>query len=239
MPYSTLPSGSEGAKTFEKVYNNALDEYKGDKEKAARTAWAALKGAGYRKNPDSGKWEKKSELAEFSMTIVKASFEKKDQTMRYRAVASDTDKDLYGEQMTPELFRDFVDRVENETPIPEPFKSVICEEDWCGGLPYPSIAHYKSAGGQNVPGEIDNVYVDGTRLKSTGILNDNDLGRAVFKSLCDDLYNKKNQVDQNPVRVSIGFLDLSHAHIGQGMDYIFDRKGLSDICPMCAQGIGG
>jgi len=239
MPYSTLPSGSEGAKTFEKVYNNALKEYKGDKGKAAQTAWAALKNQGYRKNPDSGQWEKKSELAEFSMTIVKASFDKVDQKMKFRAKASDTDPDLYGEQMTPELFRDFVDRIENDTPVPEAFKSVICEEDWCGGLPYPSIAHYKSAGGKNVPGDIDNVYVDGNILKSTGVLYDNDLGRAVFNSLCNDLYNKKNQVDKDPVRISIGFLDLEHAHIGQGMDYIFERKDLTTVCPMCSRGIGG
>jgi rubrerythrin len=238
MPYSTLPSGSEGAKTFEKIYNDSLKEYNGDKGKAAQTAWAALKKQGYKKNPDSGKWEK-SQLAEFSMTIVKASFDKTDQKMKFRAVASDTDPDLYNESMSPELFRDFVDRIENETPIPEPFKSVICEEDWCGGLPYPSIAHYKSAGGKNVPGEIDNVYVDGNRLKSTGILNDNELGRAVFKSLCEDLYKKQAQVDHNPVRVSIGFLDLGHSHVGQGMNYTFERKSMSDVCPMCMQGIGG
>ena len=239
MPYSTLPEGSEGARIFEEIYNKSLKEYNNDKEKAARTAWAGLKQAGYSKDPDSGKWEKKSALAELSMTIVKASFEKSDQTMRFRAVASDTDPDLYGEQMTPELFRDFVDRIENDTPVPEAFKSAICEEDWCGGLPYPSIAHYKSASGHNVPGLIDNVYVDGNRLKSTGLLTNNDLGRAVFKSLCDDLYNKKNQVEQDPVRISIGFLDLAHSHIGQGMNYTFERKGMTDICPMCAQHIGG
>jgi len=187
MPYSTLDS--EGNKIFEEVYNKALKEYSGDKEKAARTAWSAIRNSGYSKDPDSGKWEKKSALAELSMTIVKASFEKSDQTMRFRAVASDTDPDLYGEQMTPELFRDFVDRIENDTPVPEAFKSAICEEDWCGGLPYPSIAHYKYASGHNVPGVMDNVYVDGNRLKSTGLLTNNDLGRAVFKSLCDDLYN--------------------------------------------------
>ena len=239
MPFSTLPKDSEGYKIYEEVYTKALKEYNNDKEKAARTAWSAVKGAGFSKD-ESGKWVKKSGLAEFSMTITKASFDKSNpnEPMRFRAVASDTDADLYDEKMSQELFQDFTNRIENDVPIPEAFKSALCEENWCGGLPYPSIAHYRSAA-NNVPGKIDSVYVDGNRLKSTGILNDTDLGRAVFKSLCDDLYNKKSGVDKDPVRVSIGFLDLQHSHIGQGMNYKFERKSLSQICPMCSQGIGG
>lgn len=236
MPYSTLHG--EAASTFEKIYNSALETYKGDKQKAAQTAWAGLKRAGYRKS-ESGEWHK-SQLSEFSMAIVKASYDKKDQTMRFRAVASDTEPDLYGESMTPELFQDFVDRIEKNIPIPEQFKSAICEDSWCGGLPYPSIAHFKAgAGAVNVPGALESVYIDGNRLKSVGVLHDTDLGRAVFKSLCDDLYAQKSGADgHDPVRISIGFLDLQHSHVGQGMNYTFERKGLTDQCPMCLQGIG-
>lgn len=236
MPYSTLHG--EAASTFEKIYNAALDTYKGDKEKAARTAWSGLKKAGYKKG-DDGAWHK-SQLSEFSMAIVKASYDKKDQTMRFRAVASDTEPDLYGESMSPELFQDFVDRIKNNTPIPEQFKSAICEDTWCGGLPYPSIAHFKAGtGGVNVPGALESVYIDGNRLKSVGKLHDTDLGRAVFKSLCDDLYAQKSGTDgHEPVRISIGFLDLQHSHIGRGMNFTFERKGLTDQCPMCLQGIG-
>lgn len=237
MPYSTLPEGSEGARIFEEVYNKSLKEYNNDKERAARTAWSALKSAGFRKD-ENGRWVKKSDLSEFSMTITKASFDKADQSMRFRAVASDTDPDLFNESMSPELFSDFTNRIENDTPIPESFKSALCEENWCGGLPYPSIAHYRSAQ-NNVPGRIDSVYVDGNRLKSTGVLDDTELGRAVFKSLCEDLYNKKSGIEKDPVRISIGFLDLQHSHVGSGMNYKFERKGLNDICPMCVQGIGG
>lgn len=238
MPYSTLTG--EPARIFEEIYKKALDTYKGDKGKAAATGWAALKKQGYRKG-DDGKWAKKSEgMAELSMVIVKASFDKKDQTMRYRAVASDTEPDLYGESMAPELFQDFTRRIENNIPIPEQFKAAICEDTWCGGLPYPSISHFKAGpGGVNVPGKLERIYVDGNRLKGEGALLDNELGRAVFKALCDDLYAKKSEPDHKPVRISIGFLDLQHSHVGNGMNFKFERKSLTDICPMCAQNIGG
>ncbi len=237
MPYSTLHG--EAATTFEKIYNAALDTYKGDKGKAAATAWAALKKQGYRKG-DTGEWHK-SQLAEFSMAIVKASYDKQNGgVMRFRAVASDTEPDLYGESMSPELFQDFTDRIEHNIPIPEAFKSAICEDTWCGGLPYPSISHFKAGpGGSNVPGSLEKVYVDGNRLKSEGVLSDSDLGRAVFKALLDDLYAKKSNVDHKPVRISIGFLDLQHSHVGNGMNYTYERKNLTDPCPMCLQNIGG
>lgn len=239
MPYSTLHG--EAAKVFEEIYNKALDTYKGDKQKASQTAWHGLKGAGYRKN-DAGDWTKKSEaVAEFSMAIVKASYDKRDNgAMRFRAVASDTEPDLYTEAMSPELFQDFVNRIENDIPVPEAFKSAICEDSWCGGMPYPSISHFRGGPqGANVPGKIENVYVDGNRLKSTGVLHDTALGRAVFKSLIDDLYAKKSEPDHLPVRISIGFLDLQHSHVGAGMNYVFERKNLTDQCPMCAQHVGG
>lgn len=239
MPYSTLQG--EGAKVFEKVYQKALGTYSGDKEKASRVAWSALKGAGYRKGAD-GQWTKKSEaIAEFSMAIVKASYDKRSGgAMRFRAVASDTEPDLYTEAMAPELFQDFVYRIENDVPIPEEFKSAICEDAWCGGMPYPSISHFRSGDkGSNVPGKIESVYVDGNRLKSTGVLFDTDLGRAVFKALLDDLYAQKSDADHVPVRISIGFLDLQHSHIGNGMNYKFERKNLTDTCPMCDEHVGG
>lgn len=237
MPYSTLHG--EAATTFEKIYNAALDTYKGDKGKAAATAWAALKKQGYRKG-DSGEWHK-SQLSEFSMAIVKASYDKQNGgVMRFRAVASDTEPDLYGESMSPELFQDFTDRIEHNIPVPEAFKSAICENTWCGGLPYPSISHFKAGpDGVNVPGKLDKVYVDGNRLKSEGVLSDSDLGRAVFKSLLEDLYKNKSDANHKPVRISIGFLDMQHSHLGNGMNYTFERKALTDACPMCLQNIGG
>lgn len=185
-----------------------------------------------------------SPVAEFSMNIVKASYDKADNNpRRWRAVDSDIDSDLYDEKMSIELFKDFTDRIENNTPVPEEFKSVICEDSWCGGMPYLSIAHYK-AGEQakNVSGKVEAIYIDGTRLKSKGILDDTPMGRKVFDALCDDLYRKKSgDIEHLPVRISIGFLDLVHKHVAEhgGQDFTFTRKSIGQICPLCQQGIGG
>ena len=184
------------------------------------------------------------EIVSFSMAITKASYDKFNSTPRHwRAVDSDTDKDIYEEQMSTELFNDFTDRINNDTPVPEAFKSVICEDTWCGGMPYLSIAHYKAGeSAKNVPGKVEAIYIDGNRLKSKGTLDDTELGRKVFDSLCEDAIKQKSgEQDHLPVRISIGFLDLQHKHTAKqgGQEYIFTRKGLGEICPLCEQGIGG
>lgn len=169
-------------------------------------------------------------LAEFSMNIVKANI--KDGEMRWRSVNSDVGEDFYGERMSKELFQDFIAHIENNDPIPEPFKSVIAEPDWDGGMPYISIAHYKSGAGRvNVPGEVKHIYLDGEALKSTGIFFDTPLGKAVFKSLQKDLVEKRD----DKARISIGFLDLEHSH---GEKFTFTRKSLTDKCPLCKEGVG-
>ena len=185
-----------------------------------------------------------SEIASFSMAITKASYDKSNAVPRHwRAVDSDIDKDLYDEQMSTELFDDFTERINNDTPVPEAFKSVICEDTWCGGTPYLSIAHYKAGeGGKNVPGKVEAIYKDGNKLKSKGTLDDTPLGREVFQSLCDDEMQKKSGNQEHlPVRISIGFLDLQHKHVAQqgGQEFIFTRSGVGQICPLCEQGIGG
>jgi hypothetical protein len=185
-----------------------------------------------------------SEVPTFSMSITKASYDKFNSTPRHwRAVDSDIDKDLYDEQMSTELFDDFTNRINNETPVPEEFKSVICEDTWCGGMPYLSIAHYKAGeSGKNVPGKIEAIYKDGNKLKSKGTLDDTPLGRQVFDALCEDAIKQKSgEQDHLPVRISIGFLDLQHKHVAVqgGQEFTFTRKGLGQICPLCEQGIGG
>lgn len=171
------------------------------------------------------------EIASFEMAIVKANTDKNG-VMRWRSVNSDVGEDAYGEKMSEELFRDFIRHIQNEDEIPEPFKSVIAEPEWDGGMPYISIAHYKSGEGRvNVPGEPKNIFLDGKTLKSTGVLYDTPLGRAVYKSLSKDLVEKR----EDKVRISIGFLDLEHSH---GDKYTFTRKALGDKCPLCKEGVG-
>lgn len=171
-----------------------------------------------------------SAIQEFSMSIVKAT--SKNGEMAWRSVNSDIEEDVFGERMSIELFNEFNRHIQNNDSIPEPFKSAICEEAWCGGMPYLSIAHYKTGKDRvNVPGEPNKIYVDGKALKSTGTLYDTPLGKSVFKSLKKDLTEKSD----NPVRVSIGFLDLEHTH---GDRFTFTRKSLDDRCPLCKEGIG-
>ncbi|HEY6019422.1 MAG TPA: ChaB family protein, partial [Candidatus Paceibacterota bacterium] len=241
MPTGGLPAS--GKKIFEKVYQEAKKAGKSE-EYAAKVAWTAVKNAGWKKN-DAGEWVKgKSEVQEFSMSIIKAAFDKENQVMRWRAVASDTESDLYDERMSMDLFNDFTSRIKSKEQVPAPFDSVICEDSWCGGIPYLSVAHYKAGeGARNVPGKIDEdgIYIDGNRLKAKGTLHDNQMGFATFKSLCEDLsVQKRNDPNHVPVRISIGFLDLQHKHVADsgGQDFTFTRTDLGQICPLCAQGIG-
>jgi hypothetical protein len=182
-----------------------------------------------------------SSIVEMSMRIVKASYRTSEENaMRWTAVDSDTDADLYDESMSVELYQDFTNRINNNIPVPDAFQEVICEQDWCGGVPYLSIAHYKAGTGKmNVPGEVESVFIDGSRLKSKGTLHDNDIGRAVWKSLREDLFLKKSDPNHLPTRISIGFLDLEHKHVQPLSEYTFTRTDIGQICPLCSQGIGG
>lgn len=185
-----------------------------------------------------------SAVAEMSLRITKASYNKsEDNPRRWAAVDSDVDEDLYQERMSIELYQDFDRRIKNNEPVPDAFKDIICEHDWCGGMPYLSIAHYKAGAGlKNVPGEVESVYIDGTRLKSKGTLHDTPMGRKVFDALVDDLYKKKSgDAEHLPVRISIGFLDLEHKHRAEagGQEFTFTRNHPGEICPLCLKGIGG
>jgi len=181
-------------------------------------------------------------LAEFSMFIHKATRDKATGEMRLHLVNSDTGEDVFGEKTSIDLFNDFVYRSDNNLPVPEPFFDIIKKSEndyWSGGKPYLSISHYKSGGGKNVPGEQEKLYIDGEKLKSVDLLWETPLGKSVWKSVYNDLYSEEKEYD-SPVRVSIGFLDLEHKHEIEGEeDYIFTRKSLDDICPMCASGQGG
>ena len=184
------------------------------------------------------------DVVEMSLRITKASYNKSEKyPMKWAAIDSDVDEDLYAERMSVDLYNDFCSRIESQTPIPEEFKSVICEDDWCGGMPYLSIAHFKAGSGKrNVPGEPESVFVDGTRLKSKGTLHDSPMGRKVFDALREDLYMEKSGNQEHlPVRISIGFLDLEHKHLSKagGQEFTFTRSKMGQICPLCAQGIGG
>ena len=231
MPIGNLPP--KAAELFDEVYNRYLSgECKKDKACASKRAWGAVKNAGYFKGTD-GKWHKKSDIemsmAELSFYISRASLDKTEQKMRWFAVASDTDRDDYEERMSLGLYNDFILRaMENESPPDE-----LCTDAWCGGMPYLSLAHYSDLDGKGIVGPVNKLYIDGKKLKSQGIFEDTELGRACFKSVLNDLYSEEKS-EQEKIRISIGFIDWAHYH----GNFFFERKTITDRCPMCALGVG-
>lgn len=205
-------------------YDDTCKEQEDRDECASKIAWSAVKRK-FRKVGDA--WEAKSDLAEFSLAIVKASFDKSTQEYRWRAVASDTDDDLYGDNMSTELFDSFLARIDTKEAPPEEYTSSA----WAGGMPYISISHYSDLGGKGIPGEIRSVYRDGNRLKGTGVFYDDDLGRASFDAVCKSLYGENEEDRENPVRLSIAFLDYKHKH--KDTNTVFSRTEVGEVCEEC------
>lgn len=227
MPTGSLPA--KGKALWEKVYDDALKgSCDGDKSCAAQRAWGAVKRAGWEKDSE-GNWHKRSAYSTFSLTITKASYDKVENRMNWRAVASDTEEDDFGDNMTLELFEDFKMRIESGE---APQNDAVISEFWSGGNPYVSLSHYPDLNGKAVPGAVERIYTDGNRLKAVGYFYDNDLGRACFKSVCKDIYNREEKHPDGPIRISIAFLDYMHRHKSNGK--IFDVTQYP-ICMECVR----
>jgi len=166
-------------------------------------------------------------LKEFTMTLRSVTHDKKAGTLRWKAVASDTDEDWYGDNMSLELFNDFTKRISNNEFAPEEFRSSF----WQGGMPYISISHYPDLEGKAVPGSVERVFVDGDQLKADGQFNKNKLGFACYYAICKDLYEEPKA--DEPVRVSIAFLDHGHTHKSDGYEFI--RENINDVCLRCIE----
>lgn len=228
MPFSTLNDAQN--KLWESVYN-ASKANKDISEIAAKKAWSAISRT-YKKVGD--KWVKKSDVVrELSMIITSVPFDKSSGEMKWKAVASDVDKDLYDEAMSFELYKSFLENIEITKPPPEPFAQFVTSNWWKGGMPYISLSHFADLDGEAVPGKIDSIYIDGKCLKSKGIFHDTVLGRACWKALNKDFADQVSE--DKRIRISIAFLDLAHRH---GDNPVFERKSLTDFCKECADGIG-
>lgn len=224
MPTGNLPA--EGKKLFEEVYQKALKgSCNGDKGCAAGSAWKAVKNAGWKKDAD-GKWHKSEVFSEFSMRIDRANYDEATGERRVRIVASDTDEDNHEDNMSLELFNDFIDRIKKSEQPPAEYQS----EFWNGGEPYISISHYLDANGKNAPGIIDATYVDGNCLKSKGKFIDTPLGRRCFETICSELYGE-DKSREDKIRISIAFLDYMHQHKSNG--FIYDRLNSEE--PYCSE----
>ena len=215
MPYSTsdppkfLKGQPKGLiRLFVDAFNAVIRD--GGTEDAARKAgWANAKRK-YQKGAE-GKWVPKS-LAELSMFITKA-VKGGDGVMRFKATASDTGKDLLDEQMSLPLYQSFIAASSGDKE-----------------KPFVSVAHYSRDAGD--AGEVTELYIDGNKLKAKGFFYDTPLGVAAFTSIRSDI--EQFVPDDRRIRISIGFWDWAHKH---GMQK-FERKSLTDLCPMCMAGLG-
>lgn len=163
------------------------------------------------------------------MYISKASLQ--DGVMRWSAVNSDTDWDLYGERMSLELYHKMLGYIRDKVLPPAQFRNMVTSEYWKGGMPYVSLSHYPDLNGRAVPGKPTELFIDGNQLKAKGILFDTKLGRAVWKSLKEDEINTKSNTDNDRIRISIAFLDLAHKHGENGE--VFVRDSILKPCPGC------
>jgi cation transport regulator ChaB len=226
----SLPDAAQSM--YRNVFNSAWDGSCKDAENkdecAAKQAWGVVH-KHFHKESDGSWASNKSLVTEFAITITKASYDKVSGERRWAGTLSDTAKDSYGEKMSLQLFTDFIQHITHGDPIPMPYQT----DYFKGGMPYVSLAHYPDLNGEAVLGMANSVYTDGGRLKAKGTFTDTPLGRAAFNAVCKSLYDPTEKSKQ-PVRLSIGFLDMGHAH-GENE---FVRLSLGDTCPMCLEGIG-
>lgn len=167
--------------------------------------------------------------SEFDMVITKASVDPKTGVRRWAAVASDTDLDSFEDRMSLDLYRDFIQHIDGDDPLPAVFTS----EAWQGGMPYLGISHYMDLDGYGIAGDTSVLYIDGNRLKAKGVFRDTDVGMAAFTAIKRDM--SENVAADQRIRVSIAFYELEHKH---GDTFVFSRRSLGDVCPMCSAGIG-
>ena len=219
MPTGNLPASAK--KIWENVYNANKGEH--GEAKAAKMAYGAIKNAGWSKDED-GNWHKKSSAVELSMHIERASYTK-EAGMKWRATASDVGVDKANDEMSLDLYNDFVDHISLGTQPPEEF----CSDFWKGGMPYVSLSHYPDLNGDAVPGMTESVWIDGDRFKAKGSFLATPLGEACFKAVKLDTSGPPHPI--GPVRISIAFLDYGHIHKSNNFKFI--RNDEEDYCEEC------
>lgn len=164
--------------------------------------------------------------AEVSMVITKASVQA-DGSIRWAAVTSDTSPDNTGESTSLSLFQDWVQRTETGETVdylPLPRK------------PFLGVSHYSDLSGDGEAGITDEMGVDGNRFKAKGVFKtDSPLGMALANAVKSetDLVKRGGQPEK-PIRISAAWWDIEHSH----GPFIFTRKSLTDVCPMCEDGAG-
>jgi hypothetical protein len=97
-------------------------------------------------------------LQTFDFVITKAVVDQG--VMKWSAVTSDTNADLYDDEMTDGLYDSFLEKIENNVDAPEELQS----DFWKGGMPYLSLGHYSDQNGSAVPGTPSTVFQQNEKL---------------------------------------------------------------------------
>jgi hypothetical protein len=169
----------------------------------------------------------KGDLVEISMVITKASLQP-DGSMRWQAVTSDTSPDNTGEATSLALFQDWTQRIDENIAtdwLPPPRK------------PFLGVSHYSDLGGFGEAGITERAWVQGDLFKAAGTFRtETPVGPALFEAVKkeSELVRRGEALNQ-PIRISAAWWDIEHSH----GPFIFTRKSLTDVCPMCAKGEGG
>lgn len=160
-----------------------------------------------------------------ALLTVKTSLAK-DGTMRWKATCSEATPDKVGESTSVELFKDWIERVETSKTVdwlPEP------------RIPFLGVSHYPALDGLGEAGPTEKMYINGKSFKADGTFyqdNKHPVGQIVFEAIRQDPdLIAKGQVDHE-IKISAGWWDIAHRH----GDFIFERKAITDKCPMCEKG---
>lgn len=167
----------------------------------------------------------KAGLVEVSMVITKASLQP-DGSMRWQAVTSDTSPDSTGEATSLALFQDWIQRAETGQTVdwlPPPRK------------PFLGVSHYSDLGGYGEAGITKEMWIQGDRFKAGGTFrSETPIGPALFEAVRGEAELARKGPVEQPIRISAAWWDIEHSH----GPFIFTRKSLTDVCPMCAKGEG-
>lgn len=149
---------------------------------------------------------------------------------RWAITASDTEEDRVGDQTSIALFEDWITRIERSQTVdwlPPPRK------------PFLGIAHYPDLNGYGEAGITDRAYIDGSQFKAAGVFYLDDshpLGPDLYNAVADEIaLIKRGEAIEKPIRISAAWWDIQHAH----GDFLFTRRSLDHVCPMCTKGVGG
>ena len=210
MPIKTAPIALKGPakRIWESAYANAWDGYTPKKHDgtqevySTRTAWSAVKAAGYAETDTSWQKTKSYGSRRLQLRFTKARVNAQGQLIWHAQAANDELDPKTGEVLDPTLFDD----------LAATFSVIRAAFDngntppsyWFGTAQEPilDLAHYSALLSANERtharlGLIQKLYRDGRYLHAGGVFDDTDLGRLAAQGIMND--------QDGVIRCSVGF----------------------------------